>query len=135
MLADLQHFFNILEELTKTDESFNPAYLLRLGQTWHALEEDCRAKVIAEQKSSEILSQTKSLLSEVSSYPKGTDHKLGHYLTKDVGEEWIPFPYMEMLRELHREHNASPTTSTLNHWMTLISDILSLRGKSSTSSE
>jgi hypothetical protein len=45
------------------------------------------------------------MIEAINHYPEKGDHSLGYYLSSSTGENWIPFPFMEILRNLHEKKN------------------------------
>lgn len=76
-------------------------------------------------KNLEISSLIKKIISEINSYPQNTDFTLGYYISEFAGYKWIPFPYMEILKNLHDQHLQNHETSTLTKWTNIIEELLS----------
>jgi hypothetical protein len=131
LVLDLQHlmddiiaFRQSLIVLSREDQSHNPDFTQHLSELWHKLLDDCNALSLSTERSTEILSQIKFFISQVQHFPPSADHTLGYYFTEYAGKDWIPFPFMDLLQQLHEEYNASPVISVLNQWVTLLNQIL-----------
>ena len=114
-----------LSILTQRDESYNPIFTQQLTELWHKLMDDCNSIPSLLGNSSETLKDIKSFIAHLSSYPLGADHSLNYYFNAYAGKDWIPFPFMQILYDLHQEHQIDPTTSHLTQWLSHIDAILS----------
>lgn len=121
-------FRQLLLLLSEEDQSHNPDFCEQLSLAWHDLVEDCTTGEILTSIPSETTQKIKFFISQIQNFPIGADHTLGYYFTQYAGKEWIPFPFMELLQDLHREYQASPVISVLQNWMSLLSDIQSSGG-------
>jgi len=126
LFAHLAIFRTQLRTLTERDESYNPEFTQQLAELWHNLIDDCNSVSVSLGISSRVFNNIKFLISQISEYPYGTDHPLGYYLDAYAGKEWIPFPFMDILKDLHEEHQKDPHKSHLSKWIFLLDDILSL---------
>jgi hypothetical protein len=115
-------FRGLLLLLSKEDQSHNPDFTLHLSTLWHSLLEDCNAFSL--ENPSEMSLKLKFFMGQVQNYPLGADHTLGYYFTEYAGKEWIPFPFMELLQQLHEEFNSDPAHSVLGNWIALLNEIL-----------
>jgi len=59
----------------------------------------------------------KKIIDEINDYPKNSEFTLGYYISEFAGYSWVPFPYMEMLQNLHLEDKKDPINSHLSHWI------------------
>lgn len=57
------------------------------------------------------------ILSELKKYPPNQQHSLDYYLSEYSNQNWIPFPYMDLIRQLHQDHLKDPTHSLLQKWV------------------
>ena len=57
--------------------------------------------------------------------PQEEEYSLGYYLTKYVGNESLPFPFMDILHQLHQEHQENQEISRLNEWMAMLDTMIS----------
>jgi len=134
LVLDLQHliddiiaFRQLLIILSLEDQSHNPDFTQQLSELWHNLLDDCNTLSLSTE-ASEILSKVKFFISQVQNFPPGADHTLGYYFTEYAGKDWIPFPFMELLQQLHEEFTASPVISVLSNWLSLLNEILEFSG-------
>jgi hypothetical protein len=133
-LFDLQHLSRTIKAfreqlviLSLEDQSHNPDFTQALSELWHNLLDDCNSLSLAND-SSEVVTKLKFFIAQVQHFPPSADHSLGYYFTEYAGKDWIPFPFMELLQNLHEEYNASPVISVLNQWILLLNEILDLIG-------
>jgi hypothetical protein len=127
LIENINAFKQQLVILSLEDQSHNPDYTQHLSDLWHSILEDCNSLSLSPD-TSEILTKVKFFISQVQNFPLGADHTLGYYFTEYAGKDWIPFPFMELLQQLHEEYNASPVISVLNNWLSLLNEILALSG-------
>jgi hypothetical protein len=135
LVLDLQNlmdniiaFRQLLNILAADDQSHNPDFTQQLSELWHNLLDDCNSVSLSHEAGSEILSKVKFFISQVQNFPAGADHTLGYYFTEYAGQDWIPFPFMELLQHLHEEFQANPSTNILNNWLFLLNEILTISG-------
>lgn len=124
LFEHLAAFRNQLSVLTDQDESYNLEFTQQLTQLWHNFVDDCNSVAVSLDVPSEKIQDIKILITQISQYPYGADHPLVYYFDAFVGKEWIPFPFMDMLKELYEEHQRTPGSSHLSSWISLIDDIL-----------
>lgn len=127
LLTHVLAFRKLLVILSKEDKSHDPEFTQQLSELWHNLLDDCN---LPSQIPSETLDKIKFYISQVQNYPSSADHTLGYYFTQYAGKDWLPFPFMELLQQLHEEHIATPQTSVLTNWLTLLNDIITSSGTS-----
>jgi hypothetical protein len=127
LIENIITFREQLKILSLEDQSHNPDFTQQLSDLWHRILDDCNSLSLSPD-TSEILTKVKFFISQVQNFPPGADHTLGYYFTEYAGKDWIPFPFMELLQQLHEEYGASPVISVLNNWLTLLNDILEISG-------
>lgn len=122
-------FRKLLEVLSLDDESHNPEFMEQLTEVWHALVDDSAAlsnSTIKAQAQAAV--QITFFIAQVQNYPPTEEHSLGFYFTEYAGKDWIPFPFMELLQNLHEEYQLFPEKSVLGNWISLLTEILSQAG-------
>lgn len=124
ILTSLQAFQNLLEHLGSKDQSNQPRYAHQLSELWHKLIEDFNILAQLERKNQKILLKLKFFLDEINHYPADQEHSFGYYLKEHAGEDWLPFPYMDILSKLHKEYVRKPNESHLSKWISMIDEIL-----------
>lgn len=132
ILVDLQQIFLNLQNLKKMfqalgneDKSQSPAFILELSELWLKLLDDCRRVEAFEKEAPEIAPKLRAIVEKVDHYPPGADHSLGYYLQEHVGKDWLPFPFMEILLNLHQQHTQNPQKSPIPSWLSLIDEAIS----------
>jgi len=128
LLKHVLAFRQLLLTLSKEDRSHNPDFTQQLSELWHNLLEDCNSLATSPLASHPVFDKLKFFILQVQRFPLGADHTLGFYLSNYAGQEWIPFPFMQLLQGLHEEHQASPTVSVLHNWLSLLSETLRSAG-------
>lgn len=121
LILSVEHVKDAFERLKTIDFSQDTQYLSHFSSCWHAFfEEVSRIK-----KNVPFYSSLEKFIGEVETYPSGQEHSLGYYLDEFAGSDWLPFPFMEMLAVLHREHISSPETSRLSAWSHALKALIS----------
>lgn len=119
----LSHLKNLFETLSKEDLSQNYHFAEDLSKHWHLvlhyIEEERRHK-----RSPPYLDNLTRFVQTLNSYPERTDHSLGYYLTQFTGEKWLPFPFMDLLHNLHKEALLNQTKNILSTWTQDLSTLL-----------
>ena len=116
---DLEEMKKSFEVLKKLDCSQDMDYISQLPELWHQFIEDGN-----HYKDGAVLGPLiQNWISEIKNYPPNQEHSLGFYLMEYADHKWLPFPYMEMLRDLHLEHQKNPDQSKLNQWTKALDEI------------
>ena len=127
LLDTLLSFRGLRIILSSEDQSHNPDFTQHLSELWHNLLDDCNSLSSSQAAPLEALNKVKFFISQIENFPPGADHTLGYYFNQYAGEEWIPFPFMELLQGLHEEYTASPAISVLQNWLSLLGDIINAK--------
>jgi hypothetical protein len=122
---ELKEFKYLLEELIEEDKSHVPEFTQRLSIHWQKMSESCNAVAEKSQPSDPFVSQILSFIGEIKNFPPGEDHTLGYYLDEHAGQEWIPFPFMNLLRALREEHLTAPQESQIYSWIQQLNALVS----------
>lgn len=128
MLEDVIAFKKLLQILMEDDQSHNPEFTQQLSELWHNLLDDCNSILASASNAPDSHTKLKVFIEELHHYPSGADHTLGYYFTEYAGKDWIPFPFMEILQDLHEEHALHPQKSILAKWTEALADILASAG-------
>jgi hypothetical protein len=129
---DLHDFNELIEKLSKEDVSRNPLFTRQFSALWQRLLQDLEVIEAFERSQPELGPKIKMIIETIGSYPPFVDHPLGYYLTEHAGEEWLPVPFMDILAQLYKEHQTSPTRSQLHHTINLLHSALDSLQKSNT---
>ncbi|NGX32738.1 MAG: hypothetical protein K1060chlam4_00788, partial [Candidatus Anoxychlamydiales bacterium] len=90
---------------------------------WMKFLKDYDYYVLKNEKATNLI---KKIIDEINEYPKNSEFTLGYYISEFAGYSWVPFPYMEMLQNLHLEDKKDPINSHLSHWISIIDELLKL---------
>ncbi|HSW86239.1 MAG TPA: hypothetical protein VLG49_01930 [Rhabdochlamydiaceae bacterium] len=130
LLEDLLAFRKMLQILGNEDQSHNPEFTQQFSELWHNLIDDCNQVESLKQKNQLNISQIKLFINSMHSFPSSEEHSLGYYLSKYVGNEWLPFPFMDILHQLHQDYQESVEGSQLNQWVSMLNNAISSLGAS-----
>ncbi len=119
-IEHLEAFKTHLQVLSKEDQSQNPKFAIQLSELWHKLTDDFDNMQVLERKNLSRLVRFRQFLDSIKRFPPQSDHTLGFYLIEHAGKDWLPFPYIEILSDLHKQFKADENHSMLKRW---ISDI------------
>lgn len=113
-LVDLK---DTLYLLTDCDHSEDIPFSQRLSHLWHNIIEEVQDVKTGKSRSSIDQSRLDMLITEIQFFPPAEEHNLGYYLIEYAGEDWYPFPYMELIRRIHKDYLDAPSSSLLNTWL------------------
>ncbi|MDX8431072.1 MAG: hypothetical protein SNF33_04630 [Candidatus Algichlamydia australiensis] len=114
---DLRKLKKYLSQLEERDESENPLFIERLSSIWEELYQLTETGALIEPKLLETVGNLQTLFE---SYPPGELHSFHFYLVKHAGMSWFPFPFIEMLKNLHKEAQQNPKNAHLTQWIAAI---------------
>lgn len=127
---NLDLFKRRLAKLEKKDLSQSADYATSLSEIWRSLMEDFENMEIMERKNLQKVAHFRQLIDVVKNYPPESEHRFGYYLLKQAGKDWLPFPFIDILSDLHKQHQKDAEKSTLTKWKKLIDKTIeSLKGK------
>lgn len=98
-------------------------FLNHFAFIWMKFLKDYDYYVLKNEKATDLI---KKIIDEVNEYPKNSEFSLGYYISEFAGYQWVPFPYMEMLQNLHLENKKDPINSHLSKWISIIDQLLVL---------
>lgn len=124
IIEHLQSFKKKLAELAEKDLSNSPPFATQLSDIWSLLFEDFENVSVLERKDLKEIASFREMMDIIKHYPPESEHRLGYYLLQHAGEDWLPFPFIEILKQLHDQHLEDPKTSTLTTWQTLIDNVI-----------
>jgi len=108
------------ETMMAEDRSQDAQFLKRVSKLWLEILEQS----VALHASNPWARKLKAFIRDIESYPENEEHTFGYYLDEFAGQRWIPFPYMELLKTLHHQHELDPPSSLLTRWVKMIDEIL-----------
>jgi hypothetical protein len=122
VLNDLKSINSYFEKLSKENLSQDVKFLAKIAKTWADFLDNYA--LLSKKNYKDLHSQIKSFIKTINSYPEKTEFSLGYYLAEFAGFKWVPFPYMEILNDLHNEFVKKPGDSHLKKWMNNLEDII-----------
>lgn len=115
----------LLARLQSEDLSQSIAFASELSDLFGEALEDLAIVTIMERKELKKSSGMRQLVEAIKRYPKSEDeHPLGFYLMEHAGKDWIPFPFIDQLASLYKEHQENPSKSTLRQWDHLFEEVV-----------
>lgn len=118
IIDHLHQLDHLLESLSKENLSRSVEFTTELSEIWGLLLEDFEAAEILERKNLEKIVPFRQLIETLKNYPEDSDHRLGYYLLQHAGKDWLPFPFIELLLQLHEEKG------TLQKWRGVIGKVI-----------
>ncbi|MBU6148588.1 MAG: hypothetical protein KGQ54_00140 [Verrucomicrobia bacterium] len=98
VIDSLKEFLAIFKQLEATDLSADWRFSEKLSRAWLKIK-------LSIEESSFPTGTLNEMIEAFDHFPEKGDHSLGYYLSLHAGEQWIPFPFMEILRNLHENKN------------------------------
>lgn len=120
LLQTMKTLFNRLKTENLSESS---PFARELSDCWHSLLHMGDYKTPSLKKGTS-LEKIEFLFTMIRSYPEGGDHSLGYYLSKYTGDKWLPFPFMELLKNLHEDAIIQKEKSFLDKWTVTLTDII-----------
>jgi len=122
-------FKKLLFLLKDQDMATDISYAQKLSKSWNDII-NAYIPAILERTPKESKKLIKEFLNMVRSYEGEADHSMGYYLTQYAGENWLPFPFIKLVRSLHEDYVAKKDQSHITRWINQIASIdKSLSGK------
>jgi hypothetical protein len=121
-----QHVRNLralFRQLIDEDLSKDFQYALKLSKSWNGITSYQDAASIKELKKEAHVKLGK-LIDLFYRYPTKDEHALGYYLRQYAGENWLPFPFMKILSDLHDDYVLKKEDSTLGQMIRLLTNII-----------
>ncbi|MBM3200965.1 MAG: hypothetical protein FJZ56_00985 [Chlamydiae bacterium] len=98
-------------QLSKENLSQSSTFAKELSSCWVELLSSNETKI-------------KDFCKKLHSYPKDADHSLGYYLSNYTGHDWLPFPFIEILKALYEDAIVQGEKSTLSQWISTLSEFI-----------
>jgi len=111
-----------LNALKEEDRSQDVPFLNEMSEVWHYVLEDS----LKFQRSDPVFVPLQNFIDDMQTYPPGETHTFAYYLTEYTGQQWLPFPYMDLIRQLYHEHQTDPSASPLTRWARQIDELLAI---------
>ena len=128
----LQYMKNLralFRSLREEDLSKDIHYALNLSKSWHGIT-SYQDTASSKELKSEAHIKIAKLIDLFYCYPSKDEHAIGFYLEKYAGENWLPFPFIKILGDLHEEYIDKKERSILSQIIKLISNIIDSFGAS-----
>lgn len=124
LFADLKKIHLLFEQLKDRDQSENINFAQALSEAWCSIQLHAEGIQEGLLKSALDPKLILSIIKEIGRYPEGAPHSLGYYLKEHAGRDWLPFPFMEILKKLHKEVALDGDRSSLSQWTDSLSKII-----------
>lgn len=124
LIHHLQILKNLLQKLMEADTSNSADFAYALSNTWHYILDDFENLEILERKNLGKIASFREMIQAIKNYPAGSEHRLGYYLIMQAGKNWLPFPFIEILSQLHKNHKNHLEKSILHHWIQNIDKVI-----------
>ena len=97
-----------------------------MSEIWHHILEDS----LRVQRSDPFWSPFQSFLEDLQNYPPDEEHSFAYYLTEYTGQQWLPFPYMDLIHQIHLDYQNNPKSSALERWTYQIDELRTILAQS-----
>lgn len=105
--SSVKAFKDSLEKLAKIDIYEDAEYLKEISSSWKDFISSYTENYLKIEKH---LPEIDSLIKEIEEYKCDQEYSLGYYLDNYQKENWHPFPFITLLKELKNEHEAKKST-------------------------
>lgn len=110
----------LLNQLKEADQSENAHFCQNFSELWHTIHEEVLLAKRAKIKTEVDLAKVNIVLTDMDHYPPYEERKLSFYLSQYAGEQWLPVPFMEILKKLHNDYKLYRNASILEKWTRLL---------------
>ena len=132
LIDSVEQLIKVLDELKKTlrqltleDVSYDSDFVQHFSDAWHALLNGSNTLEWWNKKTEEK-KRIKKIIDNIRLYPPKEEYTLGFYLIEFTGKDWLPFPFMHLLHNLHEEYGTLKEKSQLALWISEIDSIIKL---------
>ena len=115
-------FKELLQELTIKDQSKNVHFCDSLTSTWNSLIEQTELLSLGRIQSGYSIQMVERFIQSINTFPRSEEHSFGYYLSEFAGNEWLPFPFLELIKKLHIGYLQNEKSSELALWINLINN-------------
>lgn len=122
--GNIKEFQVLLQIVQELDQSENSQFCQQLSEAWVRLLQDVQVLSHTKRKQNVDLKKLSILMTDIDHYPPNEEHKLGYYLSHYAGEDWLPLPFRDILKQLNSDQTVNQQNSILSKWIDLIEDIL-----------
>ena len=124
IVENLQKLKNLLEKLGKKNLSASSDFAIQLSDLWICIVDDFDNIEILERKNLQEVASFREMMDQIKNFPPDSEHRFGYYLLEHAGKDWLPFPFIEILEKLHKEHVTDSKTSNLTSWLKKIDGVI-----------
>ncbi len=117
---------NAFDTLKKEDRNQDVPFLNHMSEIWHHILEDS----LHIQRSDPFWIPFQNFLEDLQTYPPDEEHSFAYYLTEYTGQQWLPFPYMDLVHQIHLDYLNNPKASALERWTTQIDELRTILASS-----
>jgi hypothetical protein len=114
------------DTLKKEDRNQDVPFLNQMSEIWHHILEDN----LRVQRSDPFWIPYQNFLEDIQSYPPDEEHSFAYYLTEYTGQQWLPFPYMDLIHKIHLDYQNDPKSSALERWTRQIDELRAILASS-----
>lgn len=93
-------------------------FLSEMSFTWNQI------RAILAKNPSLVDKKIHHILEDIHAYSCNSPYTFGYYLSEQVGEKWIPFPFLEMLQNLYDDHQTHQEKSLLHSWISKLQSVV-----------
>lgn len=121
-LLNLVNIFRLeLEKLKEGDYSQDLKFLNNISSLWIKISDE----VDLLPKNNSLKKKLNEIFNKILNYPT-SEFSLGFYLYERAGYEWIPFPYMKIIKNIYEEYIEKQKDSNLHRWIMQLKEILQI---------
>jgi len=124
IIQNLQKLKQLLQKLSSKDLSSDIAFAIELSDTWCTLNNNFENIEILERKNLQEVANFRHMITTIKNYPPKADHCFGYYLHQHAGKDWLPFPFIQLLEGLHKDHQENSQKSILSSWIKLVDAVI-----------
>ena len=110
-----------LEKLKEGDYSQDLKFLNNISSLWIKISDE----VDLLPKNNSLKKKLNEIFNKILNYPT-SEFSLGFYLYERAGYEWIPFPYMKIIKNIYEEYIEKQKDSNLHRWIMQLKEILQI---------
>lgn len=112
LINSLTEFKKAIISIEERDVSIDASYAQNLSELFYQIT-TLHSQIVGSHLGTKInLAKMQRFFQLVHSYPEN-ERSLAFYLQEFAGKDWLPFPFIEMLKNLHKEYSLHKETSTL----------------------
>lgn len=115
-LTELKKQFALLRE---SDFVTNPGFTSHFSSLWN----DLLIEFSDIRKREQHYDIIKQFIATIDAFPEKGEHALGYYLKNYAGETWLPVPYLDILKKLHRDFLVHGEKSDLHRFISHLSNL------------